>query len=75
MSETRVEFKRTVDQRDGRGKVFAEVTKYPGNKANDKRVAASNLKRSTGKINGVAAVCARVVCPTSAMECLVAKGG
>jgi hypothetical protein len=58
----------------GSAEVFAEVTEYAGNNANDRGIATSNLERSTSKIQGLAAICARVVFPTSVMAGLTAKG-
>src|SRR5215469_9236437 len=48
--ETRVEFEGTVDQRDCGGEVFAEVAKYTGNLAKDRRIITGNGQCTTSKI-------------------------
>src|ERR1700746_1617347 len=72
-SETRVEFKGTVDKCDSCAKVFSEVAKHLGNEAEDAGVATGNPKSPTSQIDALTTVCIRVVCPASVMECPVAK--
>src|SRR4051794_19787798 len=63
LSESRVEFQRTLDQTDGCVDILAKGGRYIGAAGENPGILTGHLKRSPGQVETVAAIRLRVTAP------------